>query len=134
MRVGLAVDGPHVEGARATGNFREGHVDKLLRGLARGRSCSAEEGVVPENTRLRAPLRLAMLIGVLDDDSEAGVACGIVGRSQNPDTGAVHLDIRVYSLAGREGDDSGGPGLRDGVAVERQHVKFVAGKGDGAVF
>ena len=75
-----------------------------------------------------------MLIGVFDDDSESGVACSFIRRSQDPNTGAVHLDISVDPFAGSESDDSGRPGLRDRIAVERQYVELMAGKRDGPIF
>ena len=75
-----------------------------------------------------------MLIGVLDDDSESGVACRFIRRAEDPNTRPIHLNISVDAFTGSESDDSGRPGLRDRIAIERQDVELMAGKRDGTIF
>ena len=76
---------------------------------------------------------LLVLVGVFDDDAEAGVADEVGGRAEDPVAGVVHLDDGADALAGaeEEGFDEGGVG--DGVAVEGDDLEFVAAEGDAAV-
>ena len=55
------------------------------------------------------PLGLAVLVGVLDDEAEAGAADGVFGGAEDPDAGVVHLDDGVDALAGA--DEEGVDGL-----------------------
>ena len=134
VRVGFAVDEPGVEFAGASGEFFEGHVDGLVGGTC-GLSDSggAEECVVPRVFGGGDPLGLAVLVLVLDDEAEAGAADLFVGGSEDPDAGVVHLDDGVDALAGAEEDGFDGLGGGDGVAIEGDDLKLVAGEGDAAV-
>lgn len=74
-----------------------------------------------------------MLVGVLDDDAEAGVADGVFGGSEDPDAWVVHLDDGVDALAGTEEEGLDRGGCRNRAAVEGDHLKRVAWQREASV-
>jgi hypothetical protein len=73
-------------------------------------------------------LRLAALVGVLDDHAKAHLPILVPDRSENPDAGAVHLDDHVGTFRRREKQRIDASLRRHRVAVERDHGKAMAGQ------
>src|ERR1700729_1824260 len=79
VRLGFSVDQPGVELTGAAGNLLENHLDGLI-GCYRVIADFAKNGVIPGGSR-RHPLRLPMLVFVLYDDTQTGVANSLFGRA-----------------------------------------------------
>src|SRR5882724_11713608 len=74
-----------------------------------------------------------MLVGVLDDDAEAGGADGIFGCAKYPHSGMVHLDYCIDALARAKEEGFDRLGRGNWVAVERDDLELVARKCDATV-
>src|SRR5690242_14673639 len=92
----LAVDGPVVESMDAPRDFLEDHVNGF--GRRRRRRGPAENRVIPNAVGGPQKLRLALLVLVLDDDAQAGIAISIGCGAQSPDAGPVHIHETIDSL------------------------------------
>src|ERR1700742_552639 len=79
VRIGFSIDQPGVELARAAGNLLEDHLDGLVGGN-RVVADLAKKGVVPGGSR-RHPLWLPVLVLVLHDHTQTGVANSLFRRS-----------------------------------------------------
>jgi len=100
--VGFAVDVEGVELAGAAGNLFENHLDGLIR-WNRVLADFAEEGVIPLGAR-HYPLRLPVLVLVLHDHAQSGVANSLFGRTQDPDPGLIHFNDGIHALSRAEQD------------------------------
>ena len=74
-----------------------------------------------------------MLVGVFDEDAEAGVADEVGRFAEDPVAGVVHFHDGADALAGAEGERFDQGGVGDGVAVEGDDLELVAAEGDAAV-
>ena len=100
VRVRFAVYEPGVELARPSGNLLEDHFDGVIGGASRSGVGIGEHEVIPAKAGGLDPLRLAVLVRVLDDDTQTGVAMGIFDRAEDPNAGVVHLHDGVDALGG----------------------------------
>src|ERR1700735_376715 len=100
VRILLAVDEPRVEFSVSARNLREHHVDGPI-GFSRGRLSSGglcrvtKDRVIERRARWRHPLRLLMLIRVLDDQAKTEIANVVLQRAKNPDAGLIQVDESI---------------------------------------
>ncbi len=94
---------------------------------------TAEHRVVPEDARLRDPLRRPVLAGVFDDDAQTALAGGVIGGSQYPHARLIHFHDGIDALARSQGQHLDRLRVRDRIAIQGQHMELMAGQGDGAV-
>jgi hypothetical protein len=74
-----------------------------------------------------------VLVGVFEDDAEAGVANQVFGCAEDPVAWVVHLDDGADSFAGTEGESFDQRWVRNGVAIEGDDLELVAAEGNAAV-
>ena len=115
----------------AAGDLFEDHVDRLR---WRSRRClAAKSRVVPFPIGRTQKLRLPFLVLILDDDAQPRIAIGIGNCTQCPHTGPVHVHETIDTFARPHEDDVHGLRIRHRIAVERYHLKFMAGQRDPSV-
>ena len=126
VRIRFAVDRVKVEAAGAAWDFFESHFDAVVRlWLTRP---TAENRVIEERLLGRNKFRFAVLILVLDDNPQAAGARGIVDSTKDPHARLIHFDVCVDSFTGTQHENFGIFRRRHGIAVEREHMKHVAGQ------
>ena len=90
---------------------------------------AAEYRVIPEDPRLRHPLRRSMLAGVFHDHAQPALAGGIIGGPQNPHARLIHLHDGIDALARTQGEHLDGARVGHRIAIQRQHVELMARAG-----
>src|ERR1035437_7426321 len=100
----LAIDGPAVEIIRAAVDLADRPGNRLM---GRGHCTrGAEDGVVPRSLRRRDPAWRASATSILDDNPHPVTPVVVLRRTQDPDSGVVHLHDRgVWTLGTPKDDD-----------------------------
>jgi acyl-CoA synthetase (AMP-forming)/AMP-acid ligase II len=117
--------------AAAARHFLEGQLDGFVGRFDR-RGCGKAR-VSPVILRGLDPLRFALMVFIFDHDAHPHVAVLIVGRTEDPNTGTVHLnndirtlgDIQFQDLHARRPRNRIAVDRNDGEAVARQRERYV---------
>jgi hypothetical protein len=122
----IPVDGPAIKSSFATIYLAENKRDRFVRIL--GHAILTEERIIPRPLLWLHPTRWTGLVGIFDNDPHSVLSVVVHGRTQDPDSGILHLHNCRNSLGRSQFEHFDELRVRHRISVKRDNLELMAGQ------